>query len=139
MRYQRVGTDGQCTCCLNRIHQLQPASGAKSSRTFRDFRIQVNDKPRFERSPVPLCEGFIVSAQRSGQHLGEGYRGNRKPHPPFVVCLKYRLEYPGESGVILEHMDDWSRVNQEKRTLRQPFEAYRFHSSLTLPRVARLS
>src|SRR6185437_233879 len=88
---------------------------------------------------VLFSEDFVASAQRSGQYLGKRHRRNCETHKPFVMRLEYRPECRSELGMILEHVNNRGGVNQEKGVLRQPLEAYRFHSSLSRRRVTGLS
>src|SRR6185437_13635394 len=120
MCHERIGTDRERACRLDRIRQLQFTSSAKPGCALCNLRIQIHDEPRFEGSSVLFSEDFVASAQRSGQYLGKRHRRNCETHKPFVMRLEYRPECRSELGMILEHVNNRGGVNQEKGVLRQP-------------------
>lgn len=67
VRHQRAGTDRQCSRRLHRIRQLQPANGAKPSRTFARSSISASKSTTNHDLSVARQAAWWIEARGCGE------------------------------------------------------------------------
>ena len=117
---------------LHRVGQPQSGTSAYAGGAMRNLGIQVDHTPRGRREDLSVVVGyrFVSCSERAGKDLDKGNRGDYELVVALFGPFEDRHEARSKNGMIFEHVDDWSAVDNEP-TARWKFENVLYsHSSL---------
>ena len=99
---------------------------------MRDLGIQVDHTPRGRREDLSVVIGYrlVSCAERAGKDLDEGNRGDYELVVARFGPFEHRHEARSENGMIFEHVDDWSAVDDEPTARWKSENVLYSHSSL---------